>query len=107
MVAENSRDKREQEWEERRPVEIDIGIGAERKIVLDGNEVHVESAELIERMRHGHAACAGPALVVTVKADMEKSCVKNYKSKHGERKPEYGEFQKIGVGDRIPSSGRC
>jgi hypothetical protein len=74
-------------------VEIDIGIGAERKIVLDGNEVHVESAELIERVGHGHAACAGPALVVTVKAKMEKSRVKSDESKYGERKPEHREFQ--------------
>jgi hypothetical protein len=88
-------------------VEIDIGIGAEGKVVLDGNEVHVESTELIERVRHGHAACTGPALVATVEADMEKSRVENYKSKQGERKPEHREFQKIGATGRIPSNGRC
>lgn len=93
MVAENSRDKREQEREERRPVQIDIGIGPDGKIVLDGNQVHVESTELIERVRHGHAACAGPALVVAVEADMEKARVKSNESKYGEREPEHGESE--------------
>jgi len=31
------------------------------KVVLDGDEVSVEGAELIEGVGHGHAAGAGPA----------------------------------------------
>jgi hypothetical protein len=87
-------------------MEIHIGIGAEGKVVLDGNEVHVESAELIERVRHGHAACTGPALVVAVEAEMEKSRIESDESKYGEPEPEHRESQKIGAAALIRSD-RC
>jgi hypothetical protein len=87
-------------------VEIDIRIGAERKIVLDGNEVHVKSAELIERVRHGHAACAGPALVVAIETDMEKSSIQSDESKYGEHEPEHRESLKIRAVHHIRNGGR-
>ena len=52
-------------------MEIDVGIGAERKVVLDRNKVSMERAELVERVRHGHATGAGPSLVVAVEAEMK------------------------------------
>jgi hypothetical protein len=70
VVAEDAGDEREQKRKERGPVEIDIGIGAEGKVVLDGNEVSVEGTELVERVGHGHATGAGPTLKIAIEADM-------------------------------------
>jgi len=84
VIAENACDDGEQEREEWRPVEIDVGVGAKGKIVLDGNEVSVESAELVERMGHGHAAGAGPTLEVAVKAEVEEAGVEGDEGEHRE-----------------------
>jgi len=44
VIAKDAGDEGEQEWEERRPVEIDVGVRAEGEVVLDGDEVSVEGA---------------------------------------------------------------
>ena len=72
VVAEDAGDEGEQKRKERRPVEIDVGIGAEGEVVLDGNEVSMEGAELVERVGHGHATGAGPTLKIAIEAEMEE-----------------------------------
>jgi hypothetical protein len=69
-------------------VEIDVGVGAEGKVVLDRDEVEVKGAELIERVSHGHAAGAGPALVVAVEAEMEEPGVESDEGECGDCQPE-------------------
>ena len=76
-------------------MEIDVGVGAEGKIVLNGDKVQVMGAELIEGVGHGHAAGAGPALVVAVEADVEKTGVKSDEGECGDYKPECCGFEKI------------
>ena len=69
-------------------MEIDVGVGAEGKVVLDGDEVSVEGAELVEGVGHGHAACTGPALVITVEAEVEEASVKSDEGECGDYQPE-------------------
>lgn len=95
MVAQDAGDEGEQKWEEGRPVEIDVGVGAERKVVLDGNEVKMEGAELVEGVGHGHAACAGPALVVAVEAETEETGVEGDEGECGDCQPGRGGLEKV------------
>ncbi len=88
MVAEDARDDGEQQGEEGRPVEIDVGVGAEGKVVLDGDEVQVEGAELVEGVGHSHATRAGPALVVAVEAEVEEAGVESDEGECGDCQPE-------------------
>ena len=69
-------------------MEIDVGVGAEGKIVLDGDEVQVEGTKLIEGVGHGHAAGTGPTLVVAIEAYVEEPRVKSDKGERGDRQPE-------------------
>ncbi len=95
VIAEDAGDDGEQQRKEWRPVEIDVGIGAEGKVVLDGNEVQVKRAELVEGMRHGHAAGAGPALVVAVEAEMEEPGVEDDEGECGDCQPECGGLEQV------------
>ena len=88
VIAEDAGDDGEQQGEERRPVKIDVGVGAEGKVVLDGDEVQVDGAELIEGVGHGHATGAGPALVVAVEADAEEAGVESDEGECGDCQPE-------------------
>jgi hypothetical protein len=69
-------------------MEIDVGVGAEGKIVLEGDEVQVEGTELVEGVGHGHAAGAGPALVVAVEIEVEEAGVENDEGECGDCQPE-------------------
>ncbi len=108
LIAENAGDDREQQRKQRRPMEIDIRVGAEGKIVLNGNEVCVQSAQLVERVRHGHATGAGPALKVAVEGLMENTRVEGYEQERGQRKPYCGSLDQIGMNrlGRVTLSGR-
>ena len=88
MIAEDAGDDGEQKREEWRPVEIDIGVGAEGEIVLDGDKVEVEGAELVEGVSHRHATGAGPALVVAVEAEAEEAGVESDEGECGDCQPE-------------------
>ena len=76
-------------------MEIDVGVGAEGKVVLDGDKVQVEGTELVERVGHRHAAGAGPALVVAVEAEVEEAGVKSDECECGDCQPECCSLEKI------------
>lgn len=76
-------------------MEIDVGVGAEGKVVLDGNEVQMEGAELVEGVGHGHAAGAGPALVVAVEAEVEEAGVESDESECRDCQPECCSLEEI------------
>lgn len=79
----------------RRPVQINVWVGAEGKIVLDGNEVQMDGAELVEGVGHGHATGARPALIVAVEAEMEEPGVESDDCKCGDYQPECGGLEEI------------
>jgi len=76
-------------------VEIDVGVGSEGKVILYGDKVQVEGPELVEGVGHGHAAGAGPALVVAVEAEVEEAGVKNDEGECGDCQPECCRLEKI------------
>ena len=64
-----------------------------RAQVLDGvpeliAEVQVEGTELVEGVGHGHAAGAGPALVVAVEGEVEEAGVEGDEGECGDCQPE-------------------
>jgi len=98
VIAEDASDEGEQKREERRPVEINIGIGTERKVVLDGDEVGMEGAELVEGVSHGHATGAGPTLEVAIEAEVKEARVEGDEGERGDGKPEGSGFDQGGAG---------
>jgi hypothetical protein len=98
VIAQDARDEREQKRKERRPVEIDVGVGAQRKVILYGNEVSMESAELVEGVGHGHATGAGPTLIVAIEAEMEKAGVEDDDRENGNCEPEGGWLEEARLG---------
>jgi hypothetical protein len=89
VIAEEAGYEREQKGVERRPMEIDVGIGTEGKIVLDGDEVGVEGTELVEGVGHGHATGAGPTLEVAVEAEVKEARVGDDEGERGDGKSEW------------------